>query len=53
EKLDENNDRWSAVFLSGVMPFSTAKWPAVVTYIVASFIFLVFSGELLWSKETS
>lgn len=44
---------WFSVFLSGVNPIGPVKWPVVFTWILAAMIFFVFSGELLWSKETS
>ncbi|ORZ02477.1 rhomboid family-domain-containing protein [Syncephalastrum racemosum] len=49
----EHRVGWLSVFLSGVNPIGPVKWPVVFTWILAAMIFFVFSGELLWSKETS
>lgn len=50
-----NKSRWSYVkdfILSGVTPLGPQRWPVVFTWIVLALVLVVFSGELLYSKET-
>ncbi|KAF7731459.1 hypothetical protein EC973_000267 [Apophysomyces ossiformis] len=44
---------WRSIFATGPIPFHPPGWPVVFTYIMLSFFFLVFSGELLYSRQTT
>lgn len=47
--------RWAYMkdfVLSAVTPLAPQRWPVVFTWIVLALVLVVFSGELLYSKET-
>lgn len=60
EKDEETGDAfyqtqssWVMVFRSGMKPFGKKKWPVVTTYILLAVMFMILSGELLLSQQTS
>ncbi|KAI8379488.1 uncharacterized protein BYT42DRAFT_613790 [Radiomyces spectabilis] len=53
QKQVQANDGWIAIFMTGVKPLTAPGWPVVFTYIMATLLFVAFSGELLMNKDVS
>ncbi|CAO3626111.1 unnamed protein product [Cunninghamella echinulata] len=49
----ENNNEWFTIFKSGIYPFGKKKWPAAANFVLLTIMFLILSGELLLSQQTS
>ncbi|SAM04683.1 hypothetical protein [Absidia glauca] len=49
----QTQSSWVMVFRSGMKPFGKKKWPVVTTYILLAVMFMILSGELLLSQQTS